>query len=130
MYLVDTDWLIDVMTGVAAAQSILTELSDDLLAISIVTLGELFKGVHRSPNPASHMQSLKGFLDGYQVLNLSEPVMERFGKLRAELRRQGRLIPDFDLLIAATAIEHDRTLLTRNMRHFGRILGLKLYQPG
>ena len=44
-------------------------------------------------------------------------------------RRQGQLIPDLDLLIAATALHHDLTLLTRNIRHFNRIPELRLYQP-
>jgi predicted nucleic acid-binding protein len=54
--------------------------------------------------------------------------MKRFARLRGELRRQGQLIPDPDLLIAATALQHDLTIVTRNVRHFQRIPGLKLYQ--
>jgi predicted nucleic acid-binding protein len=42
------------------------------------------------------------------------------------LRRQGNLIPDFDLLIAATALRHDLTLVTRDTAHFERIEGLQL----
>ena len=56
-----------------------------------------------------------------------EAVMLRFARMRSELRRQGNLIPDFDLLIAATALEHDLILMTRNTRHFARIAGLRLY---
>jgi predicted nucleic acid-binding protein len=41
----------------------------------------------------------------------------------------GLLIGDIDLLIAATALVHGDTLLTRNVRHFQRIPGLRLYQP-
>jgi len=55
--------------------------------------------------------------------------MEIFVQTRANLRRAERLIPDLDLLIAATAIHHDLTLLTRNVRHFGRVPDLRLYQP-
>jgi predicted nucleic acid-binding protein len=49
--------------------------------------------------------------------------------LRAALRRQGQLIPDMDLFIAAIALEADLILVTRNVRHFERIAELKLYQP-
>ena len=42
---------------------------------------------------------------------------------------RGRLA-DFDLHIAATALHHDLTLLTFNLRHFDRVPNLKLYQPG
>lgn len=54
--------------------------------------------------------------------------MERFAGIRGDLRRRGQLIPDLDLLIAATALHHDLTLLTRNVRHFDRIPELRLYQ--
>jgi predicted nucleic acid-binding protein len=52
-----------------------------------------------------------------------------FGRLRALLRLQGTLIPDLDLLIAATALQHDLVLLTRNRRHFDRIPGLQFGEP-
>ena len=45
------------------------------------------------------------------------------------LRRQGQLIPDLDLLIAATALAHDLTLVTRNRHHFERIPDLRLHSP-
>jgi predicted nucleic acid-binding protein len=54
--------------------------------------------------------------------------MERFGRIRGQLRRDGNLVGDMDLLIASTAIAHDLTLVTRNRRHFERIPGLELYQ--
>ncbi len=53
--------------------------------------------------------------------------MDQFAVLRADLRRRGQLIPDLDLLIAATALSHDLALLTRNVRHFARIPGLRIY---
>ena len=55
--------------------------------------------------------------------------MEQFARIRARLRRQGQLIPDLDLLIAATAVTHGLTLVTRNRRHFERIPELALYRP-
>jgi predicted nucleic acid-binding protein len=54
--------------------------------------------------------------------------MQHFGRLRALLRQQGNLIPDFDLLIAATVLEQDSMLVTRNRRHFERIPGIQLAQ--
>jgi tRNA(fMet)-specific endonuclease VapC len=55
--------------------------------------------------------------------------MELFAKTRSDLRRQRNLIPDMDLLIGATAVYHDRVLMTRNIRHFARIPNLELYVP-
>jgi len=59
--------------------------------------------------------------------------MQRFARFRGELRRRGQIIPDPDLRIAATAIEHGLTLVTRNRRNrrdFDRIPGLALFEPG
>jgi tRNA(fMet)-specific endonuclease VapC len=55
--------------------------------------------------------------------------MERFAGIRADLRRRGQIISDFDILLAATALHYDLTVLSRNIRHFNRIPDLKLYQP-
>jgi tRNA(fMet)-specific endonuclease VapC len=63
------------------------------------------------------------------LLTLDDPIMESFAELRAFLRRRGLLIPDFDLLIGATALHYDLTLLTFNCRHFERMPGVRLYQP-
>ena len=63
------------------------------------------------------------------MLPLDDAVMGRFTCVHAELRRRSQLIPDLDLLIAATALHHDLSLLTRNVRHFHRTPELKLYQP-
>jgi predicted nucleic acid-binding protein len=52
--------------------------------------------------------------------------MERFARIRAELRSQGQLIPDLDILIAASALEYELSLVTRNTRHFRRIPGLSI----
>lgn len=128
--LVDTDVVIDALTRAQNATALLDSLSDDGLAISIVSVGELYDGTNRSADPAAAVGDIHAFLAGYTVLNLSDPIVREFGRLRALLRRQGRLIPDLDLLIAATALVHDLTLVTRNRRHFARVPALRLYDPG
>jgi len=44
------------------------------------------------------------------------------------LRRRGEIIPDLDIIVGATALQYDLTVLT-NDRHFARVPDLKLYQP-
>lgn len=128
-YLVDSDWLIDVFLGIPTAVNLLAQLRDEGLAVSIISYGELFEGAVGAPNPAAELARFRRFLARLALLPLDDAVMERFAYLRAELRRRGQLIPDLDLLIAATALHHDLTLLTRNVRHFNRIPELRLYQP-
>jgi tRNA(fMet)-specific endonuclease VapC len=124
-YLVDTDWVIDGLGG--HGLEVLDRLSEHGLAVSMVTLGEVFEGAHVFPDPEEKLRAYREFLSGYRVLPVSEGIMERFAGLRAGLRRQGTLIPDFDLVIAATALEHGLTLLTRNTKHFTRVPAIQLY---
>jgi len=69
---------------------------------------------------------LTEFLSGVVILGIDEEICRRFGQLRGSLRSAGKLVGDFDLLVAASALRHDLTLLTNNRRHFGRIEGLRI----
>ncbi len=129
-YLVDSDWIIDALAGIPSAVSALKQHAhQQALAVSIVSFGELFDGAFDLPDPAQHIASYRRFLSGFIVLGLNDPIMELFARHRYRLRREGNIIPDMDLLIAATTLHHDLTLMTRNLRHFSRIPDLKLYQP-
>ena len=129
-YLVDTDWIIDCLHGRQAALRTLADLAPQGLAISLITYGELYEGAYFARDPRQAMASLRKFLRRIRRLTLTKAVMERFGVIRGGLPRVVRdQVGDMDLLIAATALHHDLTLVTRNLRHFSRVPGLKLYQP-
>jgi len=127
-HLVDTDLVIDGLTGASDALAHLTARVSEPLAISVISLGELFEGVDDA-DPAAGLEAIRLFISGYRRLGLTEDVMLIFARLRRQLRRQGNVIPDLDLLIAATALHYDLVLLTRNQRHFGRVPGLRLEIP-
>jgi predicted nucleic acid-binding protein len=106
------------------------ELASSGLAVSIITYGELYEGAAFAHDPTPALAGLRSFLKGKAILPLTQPVMERFGQVRGSLPRQIRQqIGDLDILIAATCLEHDLTLLTRNRKDFHKIPHLKLYQP-
>lgn len=128
-YLVDSDWLIDAFVGVPTAVNLLARLRDDGLAVSIISYGELFEGAIGAPDPQAELARFRRFLARLALLPLDDAIMELFARVRAGLRQRGLLIPDLDLLIAATAMHHGLTLVTRNLRHFERIPELRLYQP-
>ncbi len=127
-YLLDTDWAIQALAGKQLAVSTLTELAPDGIAISWITVGEIYEGAFGFTDPQTYLTTFRAFIEPLQKLDLDDLTMERFADIRADLRRRGQLIPDFDLLIAATALRHDLTVLTYNLRHFSRISGLKLYK--
>jgi len=100
-YLIDTDWVINHLRGIKRVTVKLEELAASGLALSIVSLAELYEGVHRSIDPPKAEKSLNRFLTAVTVLGINTAICRLFGQERARLRREGQLIGDFDLLIAS-----------------------------
>ncbi len=129
-YLIDTDWVIQVLHGNADAIQTLEDLAPQGLAISLISYGELYQGAHYAHDPKSALQALADVLDGFEMVPLTHASMERFAVVRGQLtRNQRQQVGDMDLLIAATAIEHDLILVTFNRRDYGLVPSLTLYTP-
>lgn len=95
------------------------------LNLSIITYYEINSGLrHRDAR-----KQLDAF-QAFAVRNTIVPFTQRSADLAAEhyarLRKQGTPVDDIDLLIAGIALEHDFVLVTRNRRHFDRILDLTI----
>ena len=125
-YLIDTDWVIHSLRGEKRVMKKLLELKGEGLTINVISLAELYEGVYRSTDPTSDEKVLEDFLTGVSILGISSEVCKIFGRERARLRKEGKLIGDIDLLIACTCLHHDLTLLTDNIREFGRVENLKI----
>ena len=131
-YLIDTNVCIDYLQGMPYVEPLLRSLSNDgkqRLLISLATYGELLAGIPYARDPHASQQGLDALLAGMRILPLSRPIVERFARLKAELAHSKQLIGDVDTLIAATALHHGLTLVTRNRRHFERVPGLKTSYP-
>lgn len=128
-YLVDTDRVIDYLKGQPEAVAELQRLQADGIGISLVTYGEIYEGIYFGSEPRTQEQGFKRFLSGVEVVPLGQSVMRKFARLRGRLRSEGMLIPDPDLLIGATALQHELTLVTGNYQHFKRIPGLRRLEP-
>lgn len=128
-YLVDSDWVVDYLAGKQQAISLLSSVWQDGFAISLITLGEIYEGIYYGRDPQESEAVFHQFLHSANVLSLNRSIMQRFARIRGDLRRRGQLIGDPDILIAATALYYDLTLLTRNQKHFQRISFLKAQFP-
>jgi predicted nucleic acid-binding protein len=126
-YLVDTDWIINALAGKRDTATILRQLSPSGVAVSLVTIGELYEDAFSSVNPEANLDVYRGFLAPFRKVTLTESIVTRFAEIRSLLRRRGEIIADFDLLIAATALDLDLTLLSSNLRHFRRVPDLRVY---
>lgn len=125
-YLVDTDWVIDHLNNVQATTEKLLELQPKGVALSVVSLAELYEGVYYSRDPGKTETILKTFISEFPVMAVDQDICRCFGRERGKLRKAGKMIGDFDLLIGATCLCRKLTLLTNNISHFERIEGLRL----
>jgi tRNA(fMet)-specific endonuclease VapC len=125
-YLIDTDWVIHYLCGRSDIVNRLHVLRPDGLALSVVALAETYEGVFYSRDPEKDERGFHDFLQGVTVLGIDEETARIFGRERGRLRRAGAIIGDMDLMIAATALQYNLTLLTNNRRHFDRIEGLRI----
>jgi len=124
-YLVDSDWVVDYLAGRQQAVSLLTSVWQDGIAISLITFGEIYEGIYYGRDPQRSEAVFRQFLRSVDVLPLNRSIMQRFARLRGDLRQRGQLIGDPDILIAATALYYNLTLLTRNRSHYQHIPLLK-----
>ena len=96
------------------------------IGISVMTLAELEYGVSKSGRPARNREALDQFISPLEVAPFDRRATAAYGKLRTTLEKNGRTIGSMDLLIAAHALSLDVRLITRNIREFGRVPGLRV----
>ncbi len=94
--------------------------------ISCITEAELWYGVWNSTHKEANKETLKRFLQFFPKLKFESTHAESFGQLKAEQRKNGRILGPNDLLIAAQALDLDATLVTANEKEFKQIKGLKI----
>lgn len=124
-YLFDTSVIVEHLRGKKSIEvSVLRRGS----AVSIITQAELVYGAYKSGQPQENLSKIRQmFADlGIEVVPLDEEVLDKYGRVKTKLERKGQKLDEFDLLIAATALSLNLTLVTNNIKHFQRIPELKL----
>lgn len=101
-------------------------LKPDQPVLSVITYGELHYGASQSSERSRSLRQLAGFIEYIPVEGLTQAAAEAYGRIRATLKRQGRLIGSNDLWIAAHAMSLGVTLATNNDREFLRVTGLSV----
>lgn len=127
IYLLDTNVCIRYLNGRAPGvlQRLRAQEPGDIAVCSVVK-AELFYGAQRSLDPKRSLAVQRQFLQPYRSLPFDDNAAEIAGLLRARLAALGTPIGPHDVQIAAIALANNCTLVTHNLREFGRIPNLLL----
>ena len=125
MFLLDTDFCIDWLRRKDYARKALSSTLPSDVAVSAVTVGDLMMGAYCAQLPETEARKVNAFLKPIQVLPYGKAEALHCAGVSARLRQQGQLIGTADTMIAATAGLHGLTVITKNLKHFGKIEGLE-----
>ena len=125
-YLLDTDICIYWMKNIRSIQDKISQIGWEKIYICNITVAELYFGAYNSQRVAENLIRVQKFIQNIEVIYLDDRAGQKFGELKASLRKIGQPIADFDLLIASIALTKNYSLVTNNTRHYQRIPELKL----
>jgi predicted nucleic acid-binding protein len=128
----DSSFLIDLLRETAKEQpgdafDLIEGLDpDELLGVSVHVVCELRAGAELSRHALREHEALDQLLSGMLVAYPDERFAPAYGRLLAATSRSGRQVASMDLLIATAATIEDAALVTRNVKDFSRVPGLRV----
>ena len=127
-YLIDTNVIIDFWRGDLFFKNFTFGKNT---SISTIVLAELYCGAEKSKNPAKERKRIEKFIKDFdiEIINVDTDTAKIYGVLRSSLEKNGIRLEDFDLIIASTALQNNMTLVTKNIKHFERLLNLDILKP-
>ena len=126
VYLIDTDIIIYSFKGDTTVRDNLRMHRTEPIMISVITYGEMVYEARTSNQTERNLATAHRVAEIYPMLTVTQSVIETFAGIKANLETAGTPLDDMDLLIAATALSHNLTLVTNNEKHFSRIPGLAM----
>ncbi|NET02480.1 MAG: type II toxin-antitoxin system VapC family toxin [Sphaerospermopsis sp. SIO1G1] len=126
IYLLDTDTCIYWLKNITSVTNKIQTIGWENICICNITVAELYFGAYNSQKVTENLTRAENFIQNIEVVTLDNNAVKKFGELKAELRKTGQPVADFDLLIASVALTRNYILVTNNTRHYSRISELKL----
>lgn len=124
-YLLDTNICIHFFRGDYNLIDKIENVGLENCAISEITLAELVFGAENSKYPKKNYQLINTLSEHVAILPILDAIRE-YGKQKVQLRKKGKMISDFDLLIGTTALVNDLIMVTENLKEFTRIENIEL----
>ena len=109
--------------------ALIAGFGDETVALASITASELLHGVHRAESAVRRGRRetfVETILQDLLVIPFTLEIARVHSRLWVDLQLRGEIIRAHDLIIAATALAHDLTLITGDRRHFGKIDHLSL----
>ena len=128
--LCDTDVVSYIFNGHTQTQFFHPYLSNQTLAISFMTVAQLYYGAYKADWGINRLTKLEHHLKNYVVLPYDYEVCLKWAKIRRDCENSNYPIEHADCWIASCALRHDCALATNNGRHFKHIENLTLISPG
>ena len=125
-YLLDTNACIFLMKGNPEILKHFITKKEFGIAISTITVAELYYGVSNSEQKEKNSTNLINFFIGLNILDFDSGSAMEYGRIRADLRKKGIPIGQMDMLIAAHAKSKSLILITNNTNEFQRIADLQI----
>jgi tRNA(fMet)-specific endonuclease VapC len=128
MYLLDTSARIVHLRskGQSGLSRKLMSINRRLIQVSSVVRGELVVGAMRSTDPARSLAVVDNLLALFRSVAFEDHAANRFADVRADLERKGTPIGAYDLMIAATALSANLTVVMRDVDDYSRVVGLRV----
>jgi predicted nucleic acid-binding protein len=95
-----------------------------VVSTTLVNLCELYSGAYGSNAPQKELERVEHLLTHVRLLGFDISAARRYGELVNDDAIKSQQIGDFDLIIASITLENNEELVTRNLKHFGRVPGL------
>ena len=128
-YLLDTNICVHALKNEFGIKQKIAEVGTKSCFLSEINIAELLFGIENSA-PERRQRNRQDFQEFQSVFNgriLSiGGVLNEYARQKTALRRMGRTVDDFDVLIGASSITHGLTLVTRNIRHFADMSGIQI----
>lgn len=126
IYLLDTDTIIYWLNGSQEIEQRASSVGLANIAYSIISHAELSFGAYNSMYVEHNLNNVRKVAQTLTQLAFDEPAAEKFGQIKTDLRREGHIILDADIMIASIALVQNLILVTNNTSHFERIPNLAI----
>ncbi len=128
MVLVDSDFLVAVLRDDPSALNTLDalEASGERITTTVINVFELLEGALLHHNANENVKFVDQLLNSIDLYAFTEMDARAAAQIVVTLKKQGEVLDFQDIAIAAIAIINEETMISRNVKHFKRIKGLKI----